>query len=106
MAERHERDSESERLQRSGPNYGPRFGDQPPLANGNYTKIVIAWAAFATLILTSTFAYLWSVKDSGDKRRDDELMMLWNQEAQDRETIGRVEAHVEYLQRQVDKIQK
>jgi hypothetical protein len=105
MVERYDPDSEDAEYRGSERHYGPTFSE-PPIQNGNYTKIVIAWAAFATLILTSTFAYLWSVKDSGDKRRDDELMMLWNQEAQDRETIGRVEAHVEYLQRQVDKIQK
>jgi len=103
MEEHYDPDAEDSEFG-SGRRYGPVF--PAPIINGNYTKIVVAWASLITLILVSTFAYLWNVRDSRDERQDMEIMTLWADRAQDRETIGRMEAHLEFLQRQVDKMQK
>jgi len=91
---------------RERPHYGSSIGVDYAPPDPGYTKVVIAWASLITVILISTFAYLWNVKDAGDARRDSEIMMLWSARAQDRETIGRMESHIEYLQKQVDRMQK
>jgi hypothetical protein len=97
MADPPYEDSEDSELYDDRRFYGPHV--PAPVINGNYTKLVVAWATVITSVLILTLGYLWSAKDSRDARQEDEIQIL-------RETVSRQEAHIEYLQKQIDREQR
>jgi len=109
----HESELDERAGRRGRPQYSPTINVEPPFSNRGYLRIVIAWASVITTILILTFAYLWTSRDQYEikqdlhaEKQDAEIMALWAARAQDREMIGRMESHIEYLQKQVDKMQK
>ncbi len=102
MSDPYDRDAEDSEL------YGDRrfYGPQIPIINGNYNKIIVAWASLITLIVVSIGGYSMAQLYQEQREQNRATYEQAQEIIRNNEHMKRLDERADFMQREIERLQQ
>ncbi len=107
MSDPYDRDAEdSEYGENRATHHYYGTGSQALAVNGNYNKIILAWASFVTIIAFGVIAFIWNTAAAQIQKNTDALEKLRDTETRMEEQQKRQDERMDFMQREIERLQR